>query len=103
MQQTLRLAMWSGPRNISTAMMRAWGNRPDTFVCDEPLYAHYLRETGIPVRVVWGAQDAYLPLQTVGKPLADALGVHLQVIEGGHFLPLDNPQGVAAAVLEHCG
>lgn len=43
----LRLAMWSGPRNISTAMMRAWGNRPDTFVCDEPLYAHYLKATGI--------------------------------------------------------
>src|SRR5437016_14676323 len=38
--------MWSGPRNISTAMMRAWGNRPDTFVCDEPLYARYLKETG---------------------------------------------------------
>ncbi len=28
-------------------MMRAWGNRPDTFVCDEPLYAHYLKVTGI--------------------------------------------------------
>jgi hypothetical protein len=42
----LHLAMWSGPRNISTAMMRAWGNRPDTFVCDEPLYAHYLVATG---------------------------------------------------------
>lgn len=38
----LRIAMWSGPRNISTAMMRSWGNRPDTVVCDEPLYAHYL-------------------------------------------------------------
>jgi hypothetical protein len=43
----LRIAMWSGPRNISTAMLRSWGNRPDTFVCDEPLYAHYLRETGL--------------------------------------------------------
>lgn len=42
-----RIAMWSGPRNISTAMMRSWGNRPDTFVCDEPLYAHYLRVTGL--------------------------------------------------------
>jgi hypothetical protein len=41
-----RIAMWSGPRNISTAMMRSWGNRPDTFVCDEPFYAFYLRETG---------------------------------------------------------
>ena len=40
--------MWSGPRNISTAMMRAWGNRADTCVCDEPLYAHYLRVTGKP-------------------------------------------------------
>src|SRR5262245_24422581 len=42
-----RIAMWSGPRNISTAMMRAWGNRPDTFVCDEPLYAYYLLKTGV--------------------------------------------------------
>jgi len=40
--------MWSGPRNISTAMMRAWGNRADTFVCDEPLYAHYLNVTRKP-------------------------------------------------------
>ena len=42
----VRIAMWSGPRNISTALMRAWGSRPDTVVCDEPLYAHYLAETG---------------------------------------------------------
>jgi hypothetical protein len=41
-----RIAMWSGPRNISTALLRSWENRPDTFVCDEPLYAHYLLETG---------------------------------------------------------
>jgi hypothetical protein len=44
--KSLRIAMWSGPRNISTAMMRSWGNRSDTFVCDEPLYAYYLRQTG---------------------------------------------------------
>ena len=44
---SLRIAMWSGPRNISTALMRSWGNRPDTFVCDEPLYAHYLAATRI--------------------------------------------------------
>jgi hypothetical protein len=44
-QPTLRIAMWSGPRNISTALMRSWGNRPDTFVCDEPFYAHYLVQT----------------------------------------------------------
>ena len=44
---TLRVAMWSGPRNISTAMMRAWENRPDTVVVDEPFYAAYLQATGI--------------------------------------------------------
>jgi hypothetical protein len=38
--------MWSGPRNISTAMMRAWGNRPDALVIDEPFYAYYLKATG---------------------------------------------------------
>lgn len=46
MSQPVRIAMWSGPRNISTAMMRAWGNRADTFVIDEPFYAFYLRATG---------------------------------------------------------
>ncbi|MEO1576777.1 MAG: HAD family hydrolase, partial [Pseudomonadota bacterium] len=43
---TIRIAMWSGPRNISTAMMRAFENRPDTVVVDEPLYGHYLATTG---------------------------------------------------------
>ena len=41
------IAMWSGPRNISTAMMRAWEARGDTRVVDEPLYAHYLDRTGL--------------------------------------------------------
>ena len=40
--------MWSGPRNISTAMMRSFGNRNDCFVVDEPLYACYLAATGKP-------------------------------------------------------
>jgi hypothetical protein len=42
-----RIAMWSGPRNISTAMMRAWENRGDAIVVDEPLYGQYLHHTGI--------------------------------------------------------
>jgi hypothetical protein len=42
-----RIAMWSGPRTVSTALMRAWENRPDTVVADEPLYAFYLDRTGI--------------------------------------------------------
>ena len=47
MSEPVRVAMWSGPRNISTAMMRAFENRPDTVVSDEPLYAAYLARTGI--------------------------------------------------------
>jgi len=46
MTRPIRIAMWSGPRNISTAMMRAWGNRSDTVVIDEPFYAFYLKATG---------------------------------------------------------
>lgn len=42
---TVRIAMWSGPRNISTAMMRAFENRPDCSVVDEPFYAAYLAAT----------------------------------------------------------
>jgi hypothetical protein len=44
---TTRVAMWSGPRNISTAMMRSFGSRADTVVVDEPFYAHYLAVTGL--------------------------------------------------------
>ena len=46
MTAPIRITMWSGPRNISTALMRAWGNRADTVVIDEPFYAFYLRATG---------------------------------------------------------
>ncbi|MEO6171679.1 MAG: hypothetical protein ABIP02_01035 [Arenimonas sp.] len=45
MHSPLRIAMWSGPRNISTAMMRAWENRGDCDVSDEPLYAAFLSDT----------------------------------------------------------
>jgi hypothetical protein len=45
--ECIRIAMWSGPRNLSTALMRSFSSRPDATVLDEPFYAHYLRETGI--------------------------------------------------------
>ncbi len=47
MTETVRIAMWSGPRNISTAMMRSWSSRRDCRVVDEPFYAAYLAETGL--------------------------------------------------------
>jgi len=43
----VRVHVWSGPRNLSTAMMRSFENRPDTVVVDEPFYAAYLARTGL--------------------------------------------------------
>ncbi|HUR22127.1 MAG TPA: hypothetical protein VMZ90_15025 [Vicinamibacterales bacterium] len=43
---TTRIAMWSGPRNLSTAMMRSFGSRSDTFVSDEPFYGCFLKTSG---------------------------------------------------------
>ncbi len=45
---TVRIAMWSGPRNISTAMMRSFSSRADCAVTDEPFYGAYLKHTGEP-------------------------------------------------------
>ncbi len=42
-----RICLWSGPRNVSTALMYAFRQRPDTTVVDEPLYARYLAWSGI--------------------------------------------------------
>lgn len=43
---TRRIAMWSGPRNLSTAMMRSFGSRADTVVSDEPFYGCFLKASG---------------------------------------------------------
>ena len=43
----MRIAMWSGPRNLSTAMMYSFGARADFAVVDEPFYAAYLTMTGL--------------------------------------------------------
>ena len=76
-----RVAMWSGPRNISTAMMRAWENRPDTVVVDEPLYAAYLARTGLdhPGRdEVLAAQPTAMSeaIKALHQPLAESITVH---------------------------
>jgi len=77
----VRVAMWSGPRNISTAMMRAFENRPDTVVVDEPLYAAYLVRTGIdhPMReAVIASQptDLSAALAGLSSPLPAGVRVH---------------------------
>lgn len=43
----VRISVWSGPRNVSTALMYSFRQRSDTAVVDEPLYAHYLAATGV--------------------------------------------------------
>jgi hypothetical protein len=61
MEPRLRIQLWSGPRNVSTALMYSFAQRADTRVVDEPLYAHYLRVSGVdhPGRdEVLAAQDA---------------------------------------------
>lgn len=47
MKEVKRIQLWSGPRNISTALMYSFAQRNDTLVIDEPLYAHYLFTTGL--------------------------------------------------------
>lgn len=67
-----RIAMWSGPRNLSTAMMRAFSSRPDCAVSDEPFYAAYLARSG----VVHPMQDEVLASQPQDphQVAADLLG-----------------------------
>ena len=89
---TVRVAMWSGPRNISTAMMRAWDNRPDTVVVDEPFYAAYLARTGIdhPMREeVLAAQpvDEASVLASLRAPLPDGVEVHYAKQMTHHLAP----------------
>ena len=81
MSAPVRVAMWSGPRNISTAMMRAFENRSDTIVVDEPLYAAYLARTGIdhPARgAVMDSQPKDLAIAVAGlfAPLPPGRRVH---------------------------
>lgn len=61
MSAPVRIAMWSGPRNLSTALMRSFGARADTHCIDEPFYAAYLKLTGLdhPMRAeILAAHDA---------------------------------------------
>ena len=83
MNDVVRLAMWSGPRNISTALLRAWENRPDSMVVDEPLYAHFLDVTGIdhPGReavIAQGETDWRVAVDSLFRPVPDGVAVFYQ-------------------------
>ncbi len=88
----VRIAMWSGPRNISTAMMRAFENRPDTAVIDEPFYAAYLAATGLdhPLReAVLASQptDWRLVVQGLLGPVPGGCRIFYQKHMTHHMLP----------------
>jgi hypothetical protein len=89
---TVRVAAWSGPRNISTAMMRAWENRPDTVVVDEPFYAAYLARTGLdhPGREEVLAAQPTDPVEVVrGLTAPVDAAVHYAKHMAHHLLPED--------------
>ena len=89
---TLRLAVWSGPRNISTALMRAWENRPDCTVTDEPLYAAYLATTGLdhPLRdevIAAGDTDWRRVAEFLTGPVPGGRAIWYQKHMAQHLLP----------------
>lgn len=100
-----RIAMWSGPRNISTALMRAFENRPDCSVVDEPFYAYYLHETGLdhPGRdIVLKSQpkDANSVIHGLLQPQKNGITVQYQKHMSHHILdhtPLAWMEG-----MQHC-
>ncbi len=89
---SVRIAMWSGPRNISTAMMRSFGNRPDCAVIDEPFYAAYLHATGIdhPMRAEVVASQPTDPREVAAslcRELPDGKPVFYQKHMTHHMIP----------------
>jgi hypothetical protein len=82
--------MWSGPRNISTAMMRSFGARADCLVVDEPLYAHYLVATGLdhPARdEVIASQPTDWSTVVAGLTRDEPAPVYYQKHMAHHLLP----------------
>ena len=105
MPNVLHLAMWSGPRNISTAMMRSWGNRPDTFVVDEPLYAHYLQVTklghpGADEVIEAGETDWRKAAAWLTGPVPEGRAIFYQKHMTHHLLPEMERDWLGA--LTHC-
>ncbi len=91
-REGLRLAMWSGPRNISTAMMRAWENRPDSWVVDEPLYAHYLTQVrvahpGVDEVIAHHETDWRAVVAALTGPIPEGRAIWYQKHMAHHWLP----------------
>ena len=88
----VRIAMWSGPRNISTALMRAFGNRSDSVVIDEPFYAYYLKATGkkhpgADEVIATGETDWRKVVARLTGPVPSGKGIFFQKQMAHHLLP----------------
>jgi hypothetical protein len=90
---TTRIAMWSGPRTVSTALMRSFGNRPDTVVVDEPLYGYYLAHADVdhPGRdeIIASMPGSWADVLTelTSAPLPTGKSVYYQKHMTHHLLP----------------
>lgn len=90
----IRIAMWSGPRNISTAMMRSWENRADSVVIDEPFYGPFLATSGEnhPMKAAVIAnqgQEYEKVLNKLLAPQADSVRIFYQKHMAHHMLDMD--------------
>jgi hypothetical protein len=97
----VRIAMWSGPRNISTAMMRSWGNRADTAVIDEPFYAFYLNATGkkhpgADEVIASGETNWRKVIERLTGPIPDGKRIYFQKQMTHHLLPEVDRQWLGA-------
>jgi Sulfotransferase domain len=97
----IRIGMWSGPRNISTAMMRSWGNRPDAVVIDEPFYAYYLKTTGkkhpgADDVIASGETDWRKVIERLTGPIPDGKRIYFQKQMTHHLLPEADRQWLGA-------
>jgi Sulfotransferase domain len=92
-ENATRIAMWSGPRTVSTALMRSFENRPDTVVVDEPLYGYYLAHTDVdhPGRdeIIASMPSDWRDVlgQLTQAPLPPAKSVYYQKHMTHHLLP----------------
>jgi hypothetical protein len=82
------VCLWSGPRNVSTALMYSFAQRPDTRVVDEPLYGHFLRVTGTD----HPGRDEFMPLLDCDGP---------KVMQELLNQPLDGPQVLFMKQMAH--
>lgn len=107
MSTGMRIAMWSGPRNLSTTMMRSFGARADTAVVDEPFYAPYLKITGLrhPMTDEIFAAHEVDPEKVIAAltgPVPDGKGIFYQKHMVHHMveaIPIDWLGGIEAHVL----